>query len=225
MPGRHLNALLNVEDSTNINISEEAVHNHTKAAFLSYSGALAFPMDRGPFITSTQTKIPNVFNPHHIREGFHALYSLIKYRNSEQAVEVAEKSIKDITTHWNPITDWDYEGIENSYGIKCEKSKVFVSGLARTIGPLVKYYKVTESANALALALVLKEKLLEEVFDEQGSFDTERFGTHAHSITCVMSSLAQLAELTKDSTLMNYAAKTTNLIPFIADTSPSTVSK
>ncbi|SVC38589.1 uncharacterized protein METZ01_LOCUS291443, partial [marine metagenome] len=98
MPGRHLNALLNVEDSTNINISEEAVHNHTKAAFLSYSGALAFPMDRGPFITSTQTKIPNVFNPHHIREGFHALYSLIKYRNSEQAVEVAEKSIKDITT-------------------------------------------------------------------------------------------------------------------------------
>ena len=83
MPGRHLNALLNVEDSTDISISEEAVGNHTKAAFLSYSGALAFPMDRGPFITSTQTKIPNVFNPHHIREGFHALYSLIKYRGSD----------------------------------------------------------------------------------------------------------------------------------------------
>ena len=67
----------------------------------------------------------------------------------------------------------------------------------------MKYYKVTESANALALALVLKEKLLEEVFDEKGSFEIEKFGTHAHSITCVMSSLAQLAELTKDSTLMN----------------------
>ena len=203
MPGRHLNALLNVEDSTDISISEEAVGNHTKAAFLSYSGALALPMDRGPFITSTQTKIPNVFNPHHIREGFHALYSLIKYRGSEQAEDLAEKSIKDITNHWNPITDWDYERIENKYSIKCEKSKVFVSGLARAIGPLVKYYKATSSVNALALALVLKEKLLEEVFDKHGSFDTERFGTHAHSITCVMSSLAQLAELTKDSTLMN----------------------
>ena len=78
-----------------------------------------------------------------------------------------------------------------------------MSGLARTIGPLVKYYKATSSVNALSLALVLKEKLLEEVFDEYGSFDTERFGTHSHSITCVMSSLAQLAELTKDSTLMN----------------------
>ena len=196
MPGRHLNALLNTEDATNINISEEVIDNHTRAAYLSYSGSLAFPMD-------TKGQSPNVFNPHHIREGFHALYSLIKYRKSERAEEIAEKSIRDITNNWDPITDWDYDGIENSLGIKCEKSKVFVSGLARTIGPLVKYYRTTSSVNALSLALVLKEKLLDEVFDKQGSFDIERFGTHAHSITCVMSSLAQLADLTKDSTLMN----------------------
>ena len=203
MPGRHLNALLNTENATGMNISEEAIDNHTKAAFLSYSGALAFPMDRDPHFSSTQKKPPNVFNPHHIREGFHALYSLAKYRNSQQAEEIAEKSIRDITNNWDPITDWDYDGIENSYEIKCEKSKVFVSGLARAIGPLVKYYRTTTSVNALSLALILKEKLLDEVFDTDGSFDIERFGNHAHSITCVMSSLAQLAELTKDSTLMN----------------------
>ena len=61
MPGRHLNALLNTENATGMNISEEAVDNHTKAAFLSYSGALAFPMDRGPHFSSTQKKPPNVF--------------------------------------------------------------------------------------------------------------------------------------------------------------------
>jgi len=203
MPGRHLNALLNAENATGIPISEEAVDHHIKAALLSYSGSLAFPMDRNPFLSGTHTQTPNTFNPHHIREGFHALYSLAKYRKSEQAEEIAEKSIRDITNNWDPITGWNYDALENLHGIKCEKSIRFVSGLARAIGPLVKYYRITKSVNALSLALLLKEKLLDEVFDENGSFDIKRFGTHTHSITCVMSSLAQLAELTKDSRLMN----------------------
>jgi hypothetical protein len=36
-PGRHLNALLNAEDALGIEIDEEAVDKHAKAAFFSYS--------------------------------------------------------------------------------------------------------------------------------------------------------------------------------------------
>jgi len=52
------------------------------------------------------------------------------------------------------------------------------------------------------LATVLKDKCLAEVFYADGSYDRERFGNHTHSTTCVMSSLAQLADLTSDVPLM-----------------------
>jgi hypothetical protein len=75
-------------------------------------------------------------------------------------------------------------------------------GLARAIGPLVKYYRATGYGPALVLATVLKDKSLAEVFCADGSYDRERFGDHTHSTTCVMSSLAQLADLTSDVPLM-----------------------
>ena len=61
-------------------------------------------------------------------------------------------------------------------------------GVARTIGPLVKYYRSTGHAAALELALLLKEKAIGRYFTEDGSYDRELFGTHAHSVTCTMSS-------------------------------------
>jgi hypothetical protein len=79
----------------------------------------------------------------------------------------------------------------------------FVTGLARAIGPLVKYYEATGYGPALDLAIVLKEKTINEVFTEEGGYAPEIFATHTHSTTCTMSSLAQLADLTSDSTLMN----------------------
>jgi hypothetical protein len=50
--------------------------------------------------------------------------------------------------------------------------------------------------------LLLKEKAAHEFFTDEGIYDRERFGTHTHSTTCVMSSLAQLAELTSDHRLI-----------------------
>ena len=46
VPGRHLNALLNAEDAAGITLDEAAVENHRRAAFLSYSGPVALPLNR-----------------------------------------------------------------------------------------------------------------------------------------------------------------------------------
>ena len=83
-----------------------------------------------------------------------------------------------------------------------ERSRSYISGVARAIGPLVKYFRTTGYAPALDLAIVLKEKCLDGYYTADGSYDADLFGTHAHSVTCTMSSLAQLADLTQDSTLM-----------------------
>ena len=89
VPGRHLNALLNAEDVVEVAIDEEAIDKHARAAFLSYSGPLPLSLGRqdgaGP---------PRVFVPHHVREGFHALYALLEFRGSLRARDLAEASIQ-----------------------------------------------------------------------------------------------------------------------------------
>ena len=197
IPGRHLNGLLNAEDVIGVQLDEKAVKNHRNAALFSYSGILPLPLNRneekGPLVN---------FLVHNLREGFHALYSLVKYRNDKAAQEVAENSIETILDFWNPGQRWDQKRIAG-LGINLNENG-FIRGEARMIGPLVKYYRATGYAPALELALMLKEKAITEVFIPDGSYDTERFNAkHSHSITCVMSSLAQLADLLNDSVLMH----------------------
>ena len=74
VPGRHLNALLNAEDAAGIRIAEDAVDNHARAAYLSYSGPVPLPLNR----SRTGDPLEN-FVPHNVREGFHALSALAKY--------------------------------------------------------------------------------------------------------------------------------------------------
>lgn len=196
VPGRHLNALLNAEKTLGLVIDETSIQNHKQAAFFSYSGPIKIPLNRdkidGPLLK---------FRPHNIREGFHALYALSAFRNDSQALELAEKSIQDIFKYWSPNQGWCYNTLENKLGLDIQRS-TFIVGLARAIGPLVKLYSATGLASALELALILKEKAL-EYFTESGTYDAETFGTHTHSTTCVMSSLAQLATLTQDISLLN----------------------
>ena len=197
VPGRHLNALLNAEDALGIQIDEDAVDKHAQAAFFSYGGPLPLPLNRevpkGPDLN---------FLSHNVREGFHALYALAQYRNSARARGIAAASIDVIFKLWDANRGWDEETLREKYGLTLFPEAFFITGIARTIGPLVKYYRATGYGPALELALALKEKTIAEVFDADGSFDTARFGTHNHSTTCVMSSLAQLADLTNDTTLL-----------------------
>ena len=41
VPGRHLNALLNAQEASGINLDEEAIEKHSRATFLSYNGPVA----------------------------------------------------------------------------------------------------------------------------------------------------------------------------------------
>jgi len=196
VPGRHLNALLNAADAAGLYIDEECVQKHARAAFFAYSGAVPLPLNRqtpdGPLVN---------FLPHNVREGFHALYALAHYRRSARAYELAEASIDAIFRLWDPVRGWDYDHLEGELGLNVTRS-TFIIGLARAIGPLVKLYCTTGCAPALELAIVLKEKAIAEFFDVNGAYDRVRFGTHTHSTTCVLSALAQLADLTGDSMLM-----------------------
>jgi len=82
--GRHLNALLNAEVAAGITLNEQAIELHRSAAMLSYSGAAPLPLNR-PRIGAT----PANFCPHNLREGFHALYALARFRDDAVARELA----------------------------------------------------------------------------------------------------------------------------------------
>ena len=197
VPGRHLNALLNSEDSLGVELDENAVENHRRAAFLSYSGPVAFPLNRETIIG-----LPVNFAPHNLREGFHALYALVKYRNDAEARELAERNIEAIFDFWSRDRGWDERRL-GALGLNYQESQNFLGGEARMLGPLVKYYRATHYGLALDLALILKDKAIAEFFTAEGDYDLDRFVIrHAHSITCVMSSLAQLADLLEDAALM-----------------------
>ena len=203
IPGRHLNALLNAEDAVGVNLDDNAIEKHTRAAFRSYGGPVALPLNR----SKMDGPVDN-FLPHSIREGFHALHALAKYRDSERAIRIAEASIETIFQYWNTDTGWDYKELERLHNLNSPRVlSNFIEGLARSIGPLVKYYRATGHGPALKLAMILKEKTIREFFTEDGEYDLVKFGTHVHSVTCTMSSLAQLANMTSDSTLMERVKK------------------
>ena len=197
IPGRHLNALLNVENAIGMRLDESAVRKHAEAAYYSFSGPAPVPLNRdridGPL---------SFFLTHNFREGLHALYPLVRYRNEARAQELAEACIAAILELWSPSEGWDVQRCRQRVGIEPTES-TFVSGLARVLGPLTKYYRATQSPSALDLALILKERLLVDTFLPDGHYDRDVHGGHTHSTTCVMSSLAQLAELTHDMSLLD----------------------
>ena len=206
-PGRHLNALLNAE-AVGVRIDEDVVERDTRAAFHGYSGPLPLPLARegeeGPGRGSVDpTSTPIQFHPHHIREGLHALNALVKYRRSSQARETAEACIDTVLDFWDPDAGWDYRRMESEHGIIAMKTISIIHSEARCIGPLVKYYRTTGYGPALELATALKERIIRDIYVESGRYDIELFSGHGHSATCVMSSLAQLADLTSDSTLID----------------------
>ena len=150
IPGRHLNALLNAQDAAGVEVDEDCIEKHARSAFFSFGGPQPLPLGR-----TEDKRTPTKFSPHNVREGFHALYPLVKYRGSDKARELAEACIAAVFEYWDPAKEWDYDRLQRQRGLTFNKGPTFISGLARAIGPLVKYYRATEYAPALDLAVML----------------------------------------------------------------------
>lgn len=212
VPGRHLNALLNAEEAAGIQIDEQAIENHAKALFLAHSGPLKLSCNRGRIGDGPLKS----FSGHNTREAFHGLYALAKYRDHGKARKTAKIAIDTFFDFWDPDSGWDNDRIR-TLGIQTS-GKDFIGTVARTIGPLVKYFRATGDGRALELAIKIKEKTIGQYFLEDGAYRPNKtpvmkwtgrtytpgeFTVHTHSVTCTMSSLAQLADLTNDLNLMN----------------------
>lgn len=172
--------------------------NTAKQPFFSFGGPVTLPLNRqtpdGPIVN---------FSPHNIREGLHGLYALVKYRDDDDARELSERCIAAIFELWSPENGWDPDRLRN-LGLNYGATQGFIHGEASMLDPLVKLYRVTGYGPALELALAYMEKATSEFFLEDGEYDLDCFITaHSHSITCVLSSLAQLAELLEDASLLH----------------------
>ena len=81
-------------------------------------GRLALPLNRAQ-VGGT----PVNFMPHNVREGFHALAALARYRDSAAAREQAEASIAAILALWDPEQGWDVARLEQA-GIAIERAEL-----------------------------------------------------------------------------------------------------
>ncbi len=110
-------------------------------------------------------------------------------------------AIDFISTHFIPQMAWD-DTVAKNPDIVFLPEKFYIQGVARAIGPLVKYYRATAYKPALELARNLADEAIKH-YPISGEFDQEVMNAvHVHSITCVLSSLAQLAKATDDGALM-----------------------
>jgi hypothetical protein len=73
-----------------------------------------------------------------------------------------------------------------------------VAGLGRALGPLVDLHRVTGERSCLDLAADVATALVRDHVPEDGRFDGQRLGSHVHSITSSLSSLAAFAAWTGD---------------------------
>ncbi|MCY4527330.1 MAG: hypothetical protein OXB89_12075 [Anaerolineaceae bacterium] len=196
VPGRHLNALIAAKVYLGVEIDEEAVRKHADALFFSYSGDIPLPLNRG----SVKAGKPDVFLAHNLREGFHGLNALILGYEDSRALELTRRSVDFTRKNWNPRSGWSFTEAPSGF-----LPNHTVSGIGRAVGPLVKIYSNTHYRPALELAQDIAGAAL-EFFPEDGRFLAEELGSHVHSITSTLCSLARLAEATGDSALLRRGA-------------------
>ncbi|MCQ6559447.1 hypothetical protein [Paenibacillus mendelii] len=207
VPGRWLNALLNAEEVLGLTLNETVIE---ELACCTYK-AFSHPMNMPQFVdVDTSQPIPTS-DLHNLREATHALYALIKYRNDEQALDIAKRFIHTVSAYFNFSNgEWEearfHEDTGGSTTFTCGQLRTFPISFGRFIGPLVKLYKACGLEDALVLAIRLKDYAFEHVINEQGDYDVRIFGEHTHSTTAMISSLAQLGEVLGDRSILDRVA-------------------
>jgi hypothetical protein len=191
VPGRHLNGLLAAEGLAGVVVDEAVVRRHRSALFFSYSGNVPLPLNRARVDGALEH-----FCQHNVREGLHGLAALIRWRADDEALAIAKRSIDFMSAHWQPPDSWSVPISPPDCA-----SLTLVQGLGRAIGPLVKLWLATGHEPAIDLARRVADVVV-DAYPPDGAFRGDLLGTHTHSITSTMSSLAQLAEAQADAVLM-----------------------
>lgn len=142
---------------------------------------------------------------HNLREQMHALYALYRYRGNEKAKVMALEMIDTLDAFFDDTTgQLDEDAFRHATGGQILKwpgmnpDYPFPLTFGRYIGPLVKFYRATGESRALAQALRLKQFCFQHVLNQRGDYSAWRFGNHTHSTTAMISSLAQLMDVTRD---------------------------
>lgn len=192
VPGRHLNGLLAAEGLAGVEVDENAVRRHRAALLFSYSGDVPLPLNRervdGPLAHFCQ---------HNVREGFHGLAALIRWRADDEALALAIRSIDFISGHWQAPDIWSVPISPRD----CQ-ALTLVQGLGRAIGPLVKVWQATGHEPAIDLARRIADAVI-DAFPPDGALRSDVLGTHTHSITSTLASLASLGDAQADRALLD----------------------
>lgn len=203
IPGRWLCALLHAEEVTGIPVDPVAVENLKKWAFATLEKhPIGFPacmdFDKMEFIDATDL--------HNLREIMHALFALVKWRGDDHARELALGVIRSLNRYFDfDNAKFDEEKYTRETGAKamyscCAPSEglLFPVHFGRYIGPLVKFWRASGEPEALQQAIRLKDTCFAHILLEDGDYHAVRFGSHTHSTTAMISSLAQLGDVTND---------------------------
>jgi hypothetical protein len=204
IPGRWLNALLNAQDVLHEPADETAVERLANWAYRSMEA-----VDIGfPACIDLETLEPaRKIDLHNLREAMHAFYALVCFRGDERALMLAHKMMDSVDQYFDfdsgRFREDDYRADTGAALLWWpqmqlgERYPIPVT-FGRYIGPLVKLYRATGDNRAMEQAVRLKECCFRHVLNEAGDYNVERFGAHTHSTTAMISSIAQLAEVTDD---------------------------
>ena len=208
IPGRWLAALLSAESVIGTVISEEAINKLRYWAFKSIENTMiGFPA----CMNETGSSLAPVTDLHNLREVMHALYALTAFRNDHKAMVLASGLIETIDRYYDYnnccFLEKEFERNTGGKAICCAATKnekfPFPPTFGRYIGPLVKLYKASGYTGALRQAIMLKDVAFRYILNENGDYDVDLFGSHTHSTTSMVSSLAQLGEVISDRNILD----------------------
>ncbi len=198
VPGRWLNALLSAESVLDLKLNERVVDDLARWTHTAFSHEMGLPQG----LNLKNFKTTPVTDLHNLRETTHALYALASYRDDKEALKIVKRQIETVNRFYDFETGvWNEKAFNQEFDSRTNAGAPFPRHFGRYIGPLVKLYAACGIEEALVQAIRLKDLAFRNILNEKGDYDVKVLGPHTHSITSMISSLAQLAEVLGDNTI------------------------
>lgn len=198
--GRWLDALVNAQEITGAFVLDEI---YEKLQYWAYG---IFENETGMMANLNMDTFEweKVCDLHNLREAMYAFAALLKRNPQDEKAKRAAEHLIDMVDRYADFETgcWKTELYEQECGgtVECGASSQqeiyrFSSTLGRYIGGLVRLYYVYPLEKALDQAIRLTETAFKTVLYEDGAFDTQRFASHLHSASSMISGIAMLGDL------------------------------